>query len=1062
MNMLNYIYIVEENSNIYCNKFLKIVYKGSNEMLNSKQIERMMYKIIHFNQEMNKRIFNQVAELDIVKYDTDVQLHTIPYTHITEPITKGEKWGGKEYGYCWFLGKYQVPATLQGEKLYIQAAVGGVESLLWVDGKPYGVLGAEGHYSNMISQEAQEGQEIEVVVETYAGHFNPGCGPYDHEGTNDFYHAFQGITVHQKNDLIADFYFDLRVLLELIEKLPDTSFRKAEIIQVMLKLHELLPYSVEQVDRLTLEPILRDARVLMADALSKHNGPSVPTVGIIGHSHMDTAWLWHVDETIKRCARTYSNQMRLMDQYPEYRFVQSSAYHGDMMRVHYPELFEEMKLRVAEGRYEPNGGVWVECDCNITSGESMIRQFLWGQRFTREHFNYTSDAFWLPDTFGYSAAIPQIMKGCGVDYFLTTKISWNDTNQFPYDTFWWKGIDGTKVLAHFNKTHVWPSPKDTYDLVYNENNNDAIKQKYVTDQKLVSYGFGDGGGGPLFEMIEVAKRCEDLDGCPKMAYTSVSDFMQNLEHTVEAAATYSGELYLELHRGTLTNQHEIKRNNRLAEIALHNLEYINVQNAVAMQQVASDTAYRMHQNTTLVNQFHDILPGTCVSRPHEECRAQMTDVIEKTQALLQETVKGLGEASTDHLTLINTTSFEKNEVIYLDYQEGYIVAGDYKQQVVQDLKGNKKLAVAGIVIPPYGSQVVRLIPGTVTDEQVFVQEGNVLETPFAKITFNEKGYMESFIDKRIDREIRGEGYALNTLLFGEDVPVYWDNWDVDADMQLKLKDCAVCVSQEVIGQGAVEYRIRSKYQLTDNSFVLQDMIFYADSPLVKFETEMAWQEAHRFMKAAFDTTMFTDVARQEVQFGHLKRSTTKNTSIEQAQFETVNHKYTDLSEAHYGVALLNDSKYGISVFEGQLRLSLHKGGMHPDHKGDKGRHYCEYGFLPHIGGFGVATTIEPAYAFNYKPVVVPTKCELPSLITSSEPSIIIETIKTCEDQEKAFIVRLYESEGGYTHTNIQLGFVPQALAETNMLEEVQVVLEPAQIFKVTLKPFEIKTLKINY
>ncbi|MGL4736490.1 MAG: alpha-mannosidase, partial [Cellulosilyticaceae bacterium] len=920
----------------------------------------------------------------------------------------------------------------------------------------------DGHYSDMIVQEAAAGQEIEVVVETYAGHFNPGCGPYDHHGTDDFHHKFQGVTVHKKNDRVADFYFDLRVLLELIEKLPDTSFRKAEIIQVMLKLHEILPYSVEQVDFDTLQEVLKQGRVLMADALSKHNGPSVPTVGIIGHSHMDTAWLWHVDETIKRCARTYSNQMSLMDQYPEYRFVQSSAYHGDMMRQHYPELFETMKTRVAEGRYEPNGGVWVECDCNITSGESMIRQFLWGQRFTREHFNYTSDAFWLPDTFGYSAAIPQIMKGCGVDYFLTTKISWNDTNQFPYDTFWWKGIDGSKVLAHFNKTHVWPSPKDTYDLVYNEKNNDAIKQKHVTDQKLVSYGFGDGGGGPLFEMIEVAKRCEDLDGCPKMAYTSVSDFMQNLEHTVENAATYSGELYLELHRGTLTNQHEIKRNNRLAEIALHNLEYINVQNAIANQEVASDEAYRMHQNTTLVNQFHDILPGTCVSRPHEECRAQMTEVVEETQALLQNTVKGLGEATEGHLTLINTTSFEKDEVIYLDYQEGLIVAGDYKQQVVEDLKGNKKLAVAGIVIPPYGSKVITLVAGEAVEPSIFVQEGDTLETPFATITFNEKGAMESFIDKRTHRELRGEGYALNTLLFGEDVPVYWDNWDVDADMQLKLKDCATLIQREVIAQGAVEYRIRSKYQLTDNSFVKQDMIFYADSPLVKFETEMDWQEAHRFMKAAFDTTLFTDIVRQEVQFGHLKRSTTKNTSIEQAQFETVNHKYTDLSEANYGVAILNDSKYGISVFEGQLRLSLHKGGIHPDHKGDKGRHYCEYGFLPHVGGFNVETTIKPAYAFNYKPVIVPTRCEMPSLITSSAPSIIIETIKACEDKEKAFIVRVYESEGGYTNTQIQLGFMPKVVAETNMLEETQKVMESAQIFNVTLKPFEIKTFKINY
>ena len=278
-----------------------------------------------------------------------------------------------------------------------------------------------------------------------------------------------------------------------------------------------------------------------------------------------------------------------MEQYPEYKFVQSSACHGNMLLEHYPSLFERIKEKVAEGRYEPNGGVWVECDCNITGGESMVRQFLWGQRFTRKHFNFTSNTFWLPDTFGYSAAIPQIMKGCGVDYFCTTKIDWNDTNMFPYDTFYWEGIDGTKVFTHFNRTHFVPSPDDLIKYVSCENNlGSSLKERSVTRKRLMSYGYGDGGGGPQFEQIELARRVKDLNGVPKSEHTTVGEFMQNLEKDVKNPNTYKGELYLELHRGTLTNQHNIKRNNRKAEFALRDLEILTVNEAVKNGKVATE------------------------------------------------------------------------------------------------------------------------------------------------------------------------------------------------------------------------------------------------------------------------------------------------------------------------------------------------------------------------------------------------------------------------------------------------------------------------------------------
>lgn len=607
---------------------------------------------------------------------------------------------------------------------------------------------------------------------------------------------------------------------------------------------------------------------------------------------------------------------------------------------------------------------------------------------------------------------------------------------------------------------MWPAPKDFYEYVYGTKSPDAIRQKYVSDRKLISYGFGDGGGGPQFEMVEMARRCKDLEGCPKVEHTTVSRFMQELEENVKNPDTYNGELYLELHRGTLTNQHNIKRNNRLAEIALHNLEYLTVHNAVENQEAASDADYRDLQCTLLVNQFHDILPGTCIPRAHKESLEQTGELLEKSAVLIREAAAPA--AADNQITVINTTSVARCDTVYLDYVPGMRVQGGYAQQVVDTLQNGRKLAVAGVKLPSYGSTVLTLKPGEPEGSSAFALDGQNLTTPFAKVVFDDRGYMKSFYDTEANRELTGEGYAFNTFLVAEDLPAEWDNWDVDADLQMKFKDCADLLSREVVSNGPVELRIRSRYQLTEKSVITQDMVFSANSPLVRFETMMDWQDDHRFLKTAFDTSIFNDFVRQEIQFGYLKRPTTRNNSVDKAKFEVLNHKYTDLSESRYGVSILNDSKYGISAYEGQLRLSLHKGGLRPDFNGDKGQHYCEYGFLPHNSSFSAESVIEPAYAFNYKPVIVSGAREMGSLICSGCSNVIVETLKACEDSENAFIARLYEAEGTYTHADVKLGFTPKAVELTNMLEEKQEDLTAEETLHLTFHPFEIKTVKISY
>lgn len=1034
-------------------------------MFSDRQLERLLSKLRKFEDVLYGRIFVKKDEMAVKMFETAEPLDHIPEDPLFSDCERGTHWGG-DTSYCWFKGVYQVPQGLDGQRLYIYPKLEGYEGMLWVNGMPRGtfctkivVTGHGNHYCDMLVDRAEAGQELAIALECYSGHYVVGCDPWVKDPERSYDYTFSSVDICVKDELISDFYFDLRTLDQLVATLPENSFRRADVIRTLMKVHEILYYSPDDVAEEIFRGAIEEAAPLLKGQLAKKNSETAPFAGLIGHSHMDTAWLWHMDETVKKCARTYSNELNLMDQYPEYKFIQSSAYHGKMILKHYPQLFEQIAKRVAEGRYEPNGGVWIECDCNITSGESMVRQFLWGQRFTRKHFGYTSNSFWLPDTFGYSASIPQIMKGCGIDYFLTTKMSWNDTTQFPYDTFYWKGIDGTKVLTHFNVTHMWPDAEALNEYVVKGGN--SIREKSVSNMRLLSYGFGDGGGGPQFEMIEMARRVKDLEGLPKSEHLLVGDFMKRLEESIEMPSEYCGELYLELHRGTLTNQHTIKRNNRVAEKRLHDLEILTVQNAVKEGKEADSAEIAPLMETLLVNQFHDILPGTCIPRAHRESIEQTTDLIkcaeEKIAAML---LHGQGEYCR---TLVNTLSFERDDVVYLEDADDCQAAGGYAQQFITDMDGRKKLAVAGIKLAPLSRKVVKLVPGTAASPSAFVREGNVLRTKSATITFDDKMYISSYYDEAARRELRGEGYALNTFLIAEDMPNYWDNWDIDADIEMKFRDCAVLLSSEVVADGAVEYRIRNRYQLTEKSQLTQDMVFYADRPGVYFETRMDWQDNHRFLKTAFDVSVHTDFTRQEIQFGYLRRATTRNTVAEKARFEVCNHKYTDLSENGYGVSIFNDCKYGISVKDSQMRLSLHKGGCRPDYNGDKGVHECAYAFCPHGRGFDAGTVIQPAYCFNYPVLTGAGEDERKSFAAVGCNNVFIEAIKPCEDTQRGFVMRLYEAEGTYANTVLSVPQEVKKVYAANMLEDIseELALKDGKV-ELAFRAFEIKTLLLVY
>ncbi len=1035
-------------------------------MLSEKQIDRMLSKVSRFLETLEPLIFERVGELkNVAAYETADDCNDIPDESLFAPVQKGFQWGGEGH-YCWFTASYRVPRELSGRNLFVRPHVGGYEAMLWVDGVPFGTFankivftGHGNHYCDLLVKDAKAGKTVSVAFEYYAGHSYKGCMPLKSEPLLTYDYSFEGFDVCIKNEEIAEFYFDLEALVLLERGLPATSFRKAELIDTLLEVHNRVFYSYEDTDRETFLAALREARPFIKKSLAVKNGPEAPKTYVIGHSHMDTAWLWHVGETVKKCARTYANQLSLMAQYPEYTFIQSSACHSDFIRRYYPALFKRIQAAVAAGRYEPNGGVWVECDCNITGSEAMVRQFLWGQRFTRKYFNYTSNCFWLPDTFGYSAAIPQIMKGCHVDYFLTTKIGWNDTNIFPYDTFRWQGLDGSEVFTHFNRTHMPPTPDRLLEQVTKEGSGVGLKEKTVNDKLLVAFGYGDGGGGPQFEQIEESRRAKDLNGCPKTEYTLVGDFMKELEKTSKNLNVYKGELYLELHRGTLTNQHDIKRNNRKAEISLHNLDYFITDNAVKAKRIASDKEIQPLWELMLINQFHDILPGTCIPRAHAESKAQTASIIRHAEEL----IGSLASSEEKSVTFTNTLSFDRNDAVIAKIPKGFIIGGDYAQQRYTNLDGEDCIILSGITIPAFSSVTLPLKKGAaVSTGGAFTLRGNKLKTPFADIKFDKRGTISSFVDTAVNRELVRGGCPLNTFIVAEDVPSAWDNWDLDADIETKFKDTAELLSREVVSSGDAALVIRSRYAVTQKSTVTQDMMFFAGSREVRFDTVLDWNDDHRFLKTVFDTSLSQDFARCEVQFGYIRRPTTRNNSIEKAKFEVLNHKYSDISESRFGVALLNDCKYALSVEGGAFKLSLHKGGTRPDFTGDHGRHRCVYSFLPHDGDFSAQAVTRPAYALNIPPVVTFGAFTGLPLIVPGADNVLVETIKPCEDAERAFIARLYECEGGFIHTPIVFFDGAKSAQLTDMLEEPLGQTLDVKNCTLTFRPFEIKTVKIYY
>ncbi|MCQ2430771.1 MAG: glycosyl hydrolase-related protein [Clostridia bacterium] len=799
---------------------------------------------------------------------------------------------------------------------------------------------------------------------------------------------------------------------------------------------------------------VRAARAFMAEEFyGKYCRQQSTTTVCIGHTHIDCAWLWTLQQTREKVQRSFATVLELMKRYPEYKFMSSQALLYKDLKEEAPDLYEEVRERIREGRWECEGAMWVEADCNLSSGESLVRQVLHGKKFFRDEFGVENRVLWLPDVFGYSAAMPQILKKSGVDWFVTSKISWNDDNTMPVDTFRWKGIDGTEINSYFLTAQDANRGDSGKGTTYVANTGSPMiagaykryKQKDLNSEALLTFGFGDGGGGPTMEMLELARRgAEGVPGSPNVKIDFAGDFLKRLEAKIEnnpLLPLWQGELYLEFHRGTYTSQARNKKGNRKSEFLLQKAELASaVGNALCGLPVPKQEIHDAWENV-LTHQFHDIIPGSSIHEVYAESNEAYAAIARTGKGIIgrAETAVSKGFCWRRGWVVFNPTSFGGDKQVTID---------------------GKCAIVSGVPQKGY------LVTDTFKADNHITVDGNVVETDLFRVTFDDAWQITSIVDKRAGREVV-KGGAANELRVYIDYPDTYDAWEWQAYSAAaeNYRTVTDVQSAVVVDDGARKgIRIVRKFM---NSTIEQTIWFYDTLGKIEFETNVDWHQRHQMLKAVFPVDVNADKATYEIQFGSLERPTHRNTSWDESKFEVCAHKYADLSEGGYGVSLINDCKYGHDIHEGVMQLSLLRGATYPDEEADQGEQSFTYALCPHTGSLADSDTVRLAYELNDPATAVRAagrSTTLPmsySAVSVDSDHVICETVKPSEYGDDT-VIRMYECRNERVTATVKLG-LPHAkvflcdLSE-NELEELPVT---DGAFTYRFGGFEIASFKIK-
>jgi alpha-mannosidase len=966
----------------------------------------------------------------------------------------------------------------QGIALYLPLGESGdfshPEALAYIDGEPW--ASADRHHQEiLLPGKMNDGQQHILALHGWTGLGN---------GIPDAKLFMRECAVVQIDQPTRDFVAAARIASTVARQLDDNDPVKGRLYNALDAAFKAVDTRHPMGTSAFYESVPAALKTLKAEIQAAGAPMNVDIIGV-GHAHIDVAWLWTLGQTRRKAGRTFSNVLRLMEQFPDYKFTQSQPQLYQYTEENYPQIFEQIKDRVKEGRWELIGGTWVEPDCNAIGAESLARQFLLGRSYFRRHFgDVDTPLLWLPDTFGYSWALPQLIKLAGMKYFITHKMSWNQYNQMPYQILWWQGLDGTRVLTHFLTTldnGEYLPHATTYNGLANAKEIFGtwknFRQKETHNELITAYGYGDGGGGPTREMIENIQNLAEHPGAPRVRTGTVREFMDRLEEEVaDELPVWNGEFYLEYHRGTYTSQAKTKRNNRKSEFLLHDAEFLAAWASLNANYPYPHEALRKAWELVCLNQFHDILPGSSIGEVYVDSAEDFRIIRELGETVRDNALEAIAQTlpADTGIIAINPTSFGGQRVGLLS--EALTVG----QEIVDSRTGMGLLSqqtengtlIEFDIIPPYAAVPLRLASGTSTarTESLVASRsasGAVLENDYLRVEFNNGGDITRLCDKQAEREVLAEGEIGNALLAFEDRPMNYDAWDIDIYYEDRTEKVEGVESFEVIETGPIRagFSIKRRYM---NSTIEQRIYLYRTGKNIEFDTRIDWHEHHILLKVAFPVNVLSPMATYDIQWGNVQRPTHRNTSWDWARFETCAHKWADLSEGDYGVALLNDCKYGYDIHDNVIRLTLLKSATDPDPNADQGEHVFTYSLLPHIGDWREGGVVEAAYDLN-NPLILRriagggagTAQAMTSFLSVDKSNIIIETVKQAEDGN-GVIVRLYENERKRGKVTLTTGFPLQASHICNLLEEDDTSLEISGDHQVSLDftPYQIINLRL--
>ncbi|MFQ6546866.1 alpha-mannosidase [Aestuariibius sp. 2305UL40-4] len=960
-------------------------------------------------------------------------------------------WGGQDTNF-FLSSEMTIPAGWADGPIALHLPMGEAgdifthpEALLYIDGAPYASADRY-HHTIYLPDGLADGRRHRIELHGWTG--LTGWPPNPADQTR----LFMGECSTVEIDLpTRDFVSLAEVVLELAETMDHDRPERHDILTAL----DIAFLALDTRDPLgdAFWRSVVPATAALEGCLEKAGKPLDVVLHAIGHAHMDIAYLWPISQIRRKNARSYSNVLRMMDKYPEYLFSHSQPQLYAYTEEDYPEIFDAIRARVAEGRWEIMGGMWVEPDTNIPGGEALVRQFLLGRRYFRERFgDVETPVLWLPDTFGLSWCLPQLIKQAGLKWMVTSKTSWNQYNQIPASTTWWQGIDGTRVLTHFLTT-----PREVQHLPFPTNYKSdltadevvgtwqASTMKESVRHLPICYGYGDGGGGPTGELIRRARAWAGLPGAPEVRFSSIRACLQAIEEAKPKLPVWWDELYLEGHRGVLTSQGWIKRANRKAEVALHEVEFLLAVSGAE----TPDGALRQAWEKLCLNQFHDILPGTSVGEVFDDARRDYHEISRVSDDLRQAALDRMEQGG---VSIVNPSPFEGGRVVSLDDKPAGVPAqgADGSWLIwMPDVAPYSVTPLDRAEEPPAGLCIFR------DDKDL------ILENALIRIVIDGDGDLISIFDKEVGREVIPVGERGNRLQVFEDRPLSWDAWDIDSFFEDRGEIIRGLTRLEIITEGPIQVSalIERSYR---SSTIRQKICLHAHSKRLDFETEVDWHETHHLLKAAFPVAVFARQATYEIQWGSIQRPTHRNTSWDYAKFEVPAQKWADLSEGHYGVALLNDCKYGYDVTDNVLRLTLIKSATMPDPKADQGRHVFTYALLPHKGDWR-GEVLREAYDLNLPARVVPVQGDGLALARTNAENIIVETVKPSEDGD-GVILRLFEAHGARGATRVTFGKPVASAAISDLLELKELGALDLIDNSVALyfTPFQILTLRVRF